>query len=131
MTAERHQRLGIEKFTWDTSGDERVRDEHRALDGQVFSYDDIIFRLGGDEFIVFIANLKSSNLHMIDEKLQEICKIMNKEIIHMGHCQTISLSIGGVVTNQVHDFLELYHEADNMLYEVKRNGRNGFKIKNI
>lgn len=40
MTAERHQRLGIEKFTWDTSGDERVRDEHRALDGQVFSYDD-------------------------------------------------------------------------------------------
>ena len=40
MTAERHQRLGIEKFTWDTSGDERVRDEHRALDGQTFSYDD-------------------------------------------------------------------------------------------
>lgn len=40
MTAERHQRLGIEKFTWDTSGDERVRDEHKALDGQTFSYKD-------------------------------------------------------------------------------------------
>lgn len=40
MTAERHQRLGIEKFTWDTSGDERVRDEHSALDGKVFSYDE-------------------------------------------------------------------------------------------
>lgn len=40
MTAERHQRLGIEKFTWDTSGDERVRDEHKALDGKVFSYDE-------------------------------------------------------------------------------------------
>lgn len=105
--------------------------EFSQLLQQVFSYEDIIFRLGGDEFIVFIANLKSSNLHMIDEKLEEICKIMNKEVIHMGHCQTISLSIGGVVTNQVHDFLELYHEADNMLYEVKRNGRNGFKIKNI
>ncbi|MEO4053385.1 minor capsid protein [Solibacillus sp. CAU 1738] len=39
MTAERHQRLGIEKFTWDTSGDERVRDSHRELDGKVFSYD--------------------------------------------------------------------------------------------
>ncbi|MEG0470771.1 MAG: minor capsid protein [Solibacillus sp.] len=40
MTAERHQRLGIERFTWDTSGDERVRDEHKKLDGKVFSYDD-------------------------------------------------------------------------------------------
>lgn len=40
MTAERHQRLGIEKFKWDTSGDERVRDSHRKLDGKVFSYDD-------------------------------------------------------------------------------------------
>lgn len=39
MTAERHQRLGIEKFTWDTSGDERVRDTHRNLDGKTFSYD--------------------------------------------------------------------------------------------
>lgn len=40
MTAERHQRLGIERFTWDTSGDERVRDTHKELDGEVFSYDD-------------------------------------------------------------------------------------------
>lgn len=40
MTAERHQRLGIEKFIWDTSGDERVRDSHREFDGQVFSYND-------------------------------------------------------------------------------------------
>lgn len=40
ITAERHQRLGIEKFVWDTSGDERVRDSHRRLDGEVFSYDD-------------------------------------------------------------------------------------------
>lgn len=40
MTAQRHQNLGIERFTWDTSGDERVRDTHRELDGKVFSYDD-------------------------------------------------------------------------------------------
>lgn len=38
INAERHQRMGLEKFKWDTSGDERVRDTHRALDGQVFAY---------------------------------------------------------------------------------------------
>lgn len=39
MTAERHQSIGIDKFQWDTSGDERVRDSHRELDGKIFSYD--------------------------------------------------------------------------------------------
>lgn len=38
INAERHQRMGLEKFIWDTSGDERVRDTHRKLDGKVFEY---------------------------------------------------------------------------------------------
>jgi SPP1 gp7 family putative phage head morphogenesis protein len=32
--------LGIEEYTWSTSGDERVRDEHADLDGQTFRWDD-------------------------------------------------------------------------------------------
>jgi SPP1 gp7 family putative phage head morphogenesis protein len=36
----RQRELGIREFIWRTSGDERVRDEHEKLDGQVFSYDD-------------------------------------------------------------------------------------------
>jgi len=38
--AARHRELGISKFIWRTANDERVRDEHEALEGQVFSYDD-------------------------------------------------------------------------------------------
>lgn len=40
MTAERHQQIGIDKFKWLTSHDERVRDSHKALNKEVFSYDD-------------------------------------------------------------------------------------------
>ncbi|MGE7132646.1 minor capsid protein [Lysinibacillus xylanilyticus] len=40
MTAERHQQIGIDKFKWLTSHDERVRDSHKLLNGEVFSYDD-------------------------------------------------------------------------------------------
>ncbi len=36
----RQTSLGIEKYIWQTAGDERVRDEHAANDGQVFSWDD-------------------------------------------------------------------------------------------
>lgn len=35
----RQQALGIDSYVWDTSGDERVRDEHQALDGQEFRWD--------------------------------------------------------------------------------------------
>ncbi len=37
--AARHRELGISHFIWRTANDERVRDEHAALEGQRFSYD--------------------------------------------------------------------------------------------
>lgn len=40
INAERQQALGLTRFTWRTSGDERVRPEHRELDGRVFRFDD-------------------------------------------------------------------------------------------
>lgn len=40
INASRQQDLGVEKFTWRSSGDERVRDSHEELDGEEFTYDD-------------------------------------------------------------------------------------------
>lgn len=40
MTAKRHQEMGVIKFKWRTSKDERVRDSHKALSNKEFSYDD-------------------------------------------------------------------------------------------
>lgn len=36
----RQKSLGLEKYIWQTSGDERVRDEHAQNDGKIFSWDD-------------------------------------------------------------------------------------------
>lgn len=41
INAERQKDLGITHFTWRTSHDERVRPEHRELDGERFAYDDL------------------------------------------------------------------------------------------
>ncbi|MFJ5565217.1 minor capsid protein [Lysinibacillus xylanilyticus] len=38
MSAQRHQNIGIEKFTWYDAADERVRKSHKELSGKVFSY---------------------------------------------------------------------------------------------
>lgn len=41
ITRARQTASGIEKFEWSTSGDERVRESHDELDGEVFSWDDL------------------------------------------------------------------------------------------
>jgi SPP1 gp7 family putative phage head morphogenesis protein len=35
----RQTALGLSKYRWQTSGDERVRDTHKALNGKIFSWD--------------------------------------------------------------------------------------------
>lgn len=36
----RQESLGIDSYTWDTSGDERVRDKHARMDGKTVRWDD-------------------------------------------------------------------------------------------
>jgi SPP1 gp7 family putative phage head morphogenesis protein len=38
LNAQRQAELGIESFIWRTANDERVREEHAALDGEVFKW---------------------------------------------------------------------------------------------
>lgn len=40
VAAARQREIGVGKFIWRTAGDERVRDEHEARDGNEYSYDD-------------------------------------------------------------------------------------------
>lgn len=38
LTRARHEDVGIKKYMWSTSGDERVRESHAEKDGQIFEY---------------------------------------------------------------------------------------------
>lgn len=38
LTRARHEEVGIKKYMWSTSGDERVRESHVEKDGQIFEY---------------------------------------------------------------------------------------------
>lgn len=88
---------------------------------------DVISRLGGDEFIIFMENINDSNLDIVEKKLKFLCNTMNKNI-HIDNLeQEISLSIGAVISKGNADFNELYIQADKLLYEVKYSGRNGYK----
>ncbi len=41
LTRDRHEKAGVTHFEWSTSHDERVRESHAELDGQVFAWDEL------------------------------------------------------------------------------------------
>lgn len=89
--------------------------------------DDIVGRLGGDEFIVFLKNINPNKKQIISEKGKFICNKV-REIPINGETNLISVSIGIALAEPNQDYSELYKKADKALYVVKEKGRNGFFI---
>lgn len=91
---------------------------------------DLAGRMGGDEFIVFCKNIGDASV--IEEKtrwINEQILLSAKEL--MGPDMTIPLgaSIGcSFAPDDGSDFLTLFKKADKALYDVKQNGKHGFKI---
>lgn len=119
---------GVNDYLGHKIGD-KVLKEFAGLLKEFFSHKDIISRLGGDEFIVFMKDIDEDNLQKINEKLQELCSLMNKEIRYNNLSQKISLSVGAIIIKDNLNFEELYQMSDEILYEIKHNGKNRFKIK--
>lgn len=91
-----------------------------------FRSSDIVGRLGGDEFIVLLRDVKSQDYaeHLIDE----LCKSINKTYREGNDQVVISASVGmAMAPNDGNTFEELYKKADTAQYEVKKGGKNGFK----
>ncbi|MEG2744508.1 MAG: transporter substrate-binding domain-containing protein [Oscillospiraceae bacterium] len=90
----------------------------------VFRDDDIIGRLGGDEFIVFMKikgdkttiNLKFQQLQA---KMKEYSAAWPTEV---------TLSLGAAIVKEPTNYEELYKSADNALYTAKKAGRNKHRI---
>lgn len=93
-----------------------------------FGSDDIVMRFGGDEFAVFMQNLKSENEGQTNiERL--IDKVHNITIPEMPNYR-ISVSIG-VSFSKLKDkktFETVYRESDEALYQAKANGKDTYYI---
>lgn len=93
----------------------------------VFREEDIIGRLGGDEFLVFMEEVK--NINFIEERCHNLLERIG-EIELLGEKHKITFSIGAVWTQEKREYDELYKKADEALYTVKKRGRNGYSIVN-
>lgn len=86
-----------------------------------FRKTDMVFRYGGEEFVVIMTETSLKNSLIPLERLRKT--IENNNFIYKGKKITVTISIG-VETNQTDTTDEFLNNADKALYQAKQNGRN-------
>ncbi len=90
----------------------------------IFQKSDILGRIGGDEFFVFLRNYQS--IEIIEKRASEVCSKFSQSYSQKGKTIDISASIGIATTDFSFEFESLYEYADMALYGTKSRGKNGF-----
>ena len=87
---------------------------------------DVICRLGGDEFIVFVQKIP---LEALDKIVKSLLRKLMLTYSAEGKEVTISASVGAALA-PVHgtDFTQLYEKADSALYQVKNSSKNDYML---
>lgn len=94
---------------------------------KVFRKDDLIGRIGGDEFAVFIPCAASKEI--VCKRAQRLCENVqvafkkSKQVVHTS-C-SVGIAFG---TEDGTDFQSLYGKADTALYMAKKRGKNTFCV---
>lgn len=109
-------------------GDEVLKIFSRCLTNS-FRENDIISRIGGDEFVVFIN--KNMELDTLSKKLNGLLNNIRSDLNYYYKNYGLSTSIGVAYRdNHINTYEELYEEADKGLYKAKNLGKDGFYINN-
>lgn len=90
-----------------------------------FRADDIVGRLGGDEFVVFMRSVTDPAI--VKQRCEEVMERM-KAVSLEKHGEEVTLSIGAAMVGEAQEYDLLYRKADQALYQVKKNGRNGVMV---
>lgn len=94
---------------------------------------DYLFRLGGEEFGVLIANITEENAYEMAERLRQNVRDLKIEHKNSKTSDYITLSIGVIVLtpNQDVDPEIIIQKADENLYHAKAQGRNQVVISEL
>lgn len=93
----------------------------------LFRASDIVGRIGGDEFIVFMKDV--SEIRDIINKADELVKAFERSFVGSGNNYKISLSVGIARFPQDGlDYMQLFRHADIALYSAKGKGKNRYTL---
>ena len=108
------------------SGDDCLKEVARAIHESARRSVDLVARYGGEEFVVVLPGTKLENAMIMAEKVRKNVKNLKIEHIKskVHDYVTLSLGVAAMVPGNDNSAEELVAQADQALYEAKKNGRN-------
>ena len=92
-----------------------------------FRADDIVARIGGDEFLILIKGISSRSL--IQDRCQQIVSQLKTQLNSLAPDCDLSCSVGvALCPEHGTTYNDLFRRADQALYQTKGSGKNGFLI---
>lgn len=81
--------------------------------------EDIVSRIGGDEFLIYMSDDRSSMMMEIAQSI--LCEVHQ---IMLPNDIKVTLSMGIAYQKQQEDYAQLFKKADDAMYQAKKLGRN-------
>jgi len=81
--------------------------------------DDVLYRYGGEEFLVFVSNASQEQARMIAKKLRK-----HIQIHRFDEVENVTVNIGIAIRRRNESIGSLIARADKNLYKAKNEGRN-------
>ena len=93
----------------------------------LFRSQDLIGRIGGDEFLIFLKNVPDQT--MLEDRCRLLVETFYEQLHKLMPELPVSISIGCAIS-PIHgkSYTELFRNADEALYSAKRKGKNQFII---
>lgn len=126
-------------FAFDIDGLKYVNDNYGHLEGdklivssaeifkKSFREDDMVARIGGDEFIAIVYNCDHIKAELIKSRIEDAIEFQNKNI-HDSNFK-VSISIGYSLSHKDDDtIVTLIHNADTEMYTNKTEKRKSIKL---
>lgn len=108
------------------SGDQLLAHISNILKSNIRS-SDIIGRLGGDEFIIFLTNIMSPE--HVEAKVSELSRTVQSSLQTIPEWNQVTISVGvALAPRDGREFDLLYQKADLALYEAKKAGKNQIMV---
>lgn len=92
---------------------------------------DMCGRLGGDEFLMVITHVSAENIQLAVNRFREQFFRLSFPFAGQSINLTASFGVAGAELGTQKSFAELLRDADEMLYEAKRAGRNCVRVRKL
>lgn len=116
---------GINDNFGHTFGDTVIMDMAKQIQSQ-FRMNDIVGRVGGDEFLVF---MKNTTVEKAEEKAKLLCHLLEKKYMGRKLHYRLSASIGmAVYAKDGDNYRTLFEKADHAMYRAKQAGKDGYQL---